>query len=397
MRDVSGHAFEWRTGAIESLSRYLGEHGYAVVDPPLLEDTELFVRKSGGELTSRLYSFVDPGGNRVSLRPEFTSSVIRHFVEEQESLELPVRWQYQGPVFRYESGADAHYQFWQVGAELVGVAGAQADAELVGMAWRGLAEIGLSGHRVHVGHIGLLHRLLDRYGLSESARLYIIANVGALKNGAAGSALKERAEQMGLLGPQAPELPGRTEPDANADSAREFIQSVLSESLSSPTGSRTPEQIISRLMKKERAADDPSMFSEAVALAAELAACEGPPAGVIAEARGLVGSRGQGHSLDELEQLVEAIGAAGVAESQITVDLGLARGIAYYTGVIFELSHLSLPAGPTLGGGGRYDGLVRALGGDGDVPALGFAYNLDRVVDALHPESSSVSRASVRP
>ena len=50
-----------------------------MLDTPLLEQTELFVRKSGGELTTQLYSFVDPGGNRVSLRPEFTSSVIRHY------------------------------------------------------------------------------------------------------------------------------------------------------------------------------------------------------------------------------------------------------------------------------------------------------------------------------
>jgi histidyl-tRNA synthetase len=63
---------------------------------------------------------------------------------------------------------------------------------------------------------------------------------------------------------------------------------------------------------------------------------------------------------------------------RIELDLGLVRGLAYYNGIIFEVSHSSWP-GP-LGGGGRYDGLARDLGGSHRLPALGFAYNLDSLV-----------------
>ena len=64
------------------------------------------------------------------------------------------------------------------------------------------------------------------------------------------------------------------------------------------------------------------------------------------------------------------------------LDLSFVPGIAYYTGIVFEISCEGEDGPVTVGGGGRYDGLVKALGGD-DVPAMGFALRLDRVVDAM--------------
>src|SRR3990172_6423377 len=69
-------------------------HGYDEIETPLLEQTELFLLKSGGELASRLYSFTDPGGYSVSLRPEFTAPVIRHVIEEVGVRGLPLRYHY---------------------------------------------------------------------------------------------------------------------------------------------------------------------------------------------------------------------------------------------------------------------------------------------------------------
>ena len=73
----------------------------------------------------------------------------------------------------------------------------------------------------------------------------------------------------------------------------------------------------------------------------------------------------------------------------ITVDLSFARGIAYYTGLVFEVQLINDSGGATIGGGGRYDGLVRALGGAGDMPALGFAFNLEPIINILSYASDS--------
>jgi histidyl-tRNA synthetase len=78
----------------------------------------------------------------------------------------------------------------------------------------------------------------------------------------------------------------------------------------------------------------------------------------------------------------------GLKGVELTLDLGLARGIAYYTGIVFEFRHPGSPGGLSLGGGGRYDGLVKALGSDEDVPALGFAWTVERVAAALGPNAA---------
>ena len=168
MPDVAGRDYRARADAVATLVAFLTEAGYRPVDPPLLEETELFVRKSGGELTSGLYTFNEPGGRRVSLRPEFTSSVIRHFIDSVGPQGTPYRCQYSGPVFRYEAGEESDLrQFSQVGAELGGDGTPEADAEVMALAWTGLKRIGLGGHRLRIGHLGSIHGILDGYRLSS--------------------------------------------------------------------------------------------------------------------------------------------------------------------------------------------------------------------------------------
>ena len=389
MRDATAHDYERTRRATEDIRAYLADAGYVVIDTPLLEETELFVRKSGGELTSRLYTFTDPGGHKVSLRPEFTSSVIRHFIEERSSGATPVRWQYCGPVFRYEQGDNGGYhQFTQLGAELVGEAGVDADAEIICLALGGLGKIGLRGCRLRVGHLGVLLDLLGTYRLSEPAKLFIVSNVQALKDGSTDvAALKERAEEVGVLRAGLHPNTAAVLEAAGTEADQKLVQRLLQESMPTPMGRRTTEQIVARLLRKVSDADDPGTFEDALGLASRLAHLEGPPETVLEEARRVTSERGlPSDAFDELERLFDELTRCGTPEGQVTLDLGFARGISYYTGVIFEL-YASSDEGVSLGGGGRYDGLVRALGGD-DVPALGFAYNLDRVLDTLAGASS---------
>ena len=152
MADVTGGSFERSTQVVDALGAYYASRGYAPIDTPIVEDAELFVRKSGGELSGMLYTIDDPGGNRVSLRPEFTPSVIRHYIEHASAFRTPARLRYCGPVFRYHSldGGDLR-QFTQVGTELIGPSGSEADAEILSIACGGLGELGLSEWTVRIG------------------------------------------------------------------------------------------------------------------------------------------------------------------------------------------------------------------------------------------------------
>ena len=393
MADVTGRDHEALSGAVKTLKSFLGEAGYSPIDTPLLEETELFVRKSGGELTSRLYTFIEPGGHRVSLRPEFTSSVIRYFIDEVEPDATPFRCHYSGPVFRYEPGdASSLRQFTQVGAELVGAAGPEADAEVLALAWNGLRQIGLEGHRLRIGHLGSIHDLLDRYALSEPAKLFAIGHLQELKEGTLDAAgLRQRAEGVGLLSGGNGSPLRATESEGFDEAAVGFIKEALSASMPSSLGGRTAEEIVTRMLRKSRRPDDAAIFEEAAESVSRLVRLEGAPDHVVDAANRVVeGVAGHGH-FRALESLVEALARKGIAEADLVLDMGMVRGIAYYTGAIFEIT---AGDGRSLGGGGRYDGLVRALGGDGDVPALGFAYSMDRVVASLSDRKHSRARVS---
>ena len=385
MADLDSQAWQRNDDLLARLRSHMGGRGYQPIDTPLLEETELFVRKSGGDLAGRLYNFTDPGGTPVSLRPEFTSSVIRHFIDCQESLSLPVRWQYSGPVFRYTPAENGSYrQFTQCGAELVGVSGFDADIEIISLAVSGLQQLGMDRFRLRIGHLGVLHSLLDSFGLSEPAKLFIIGNMNAMSVGDADvEGLMSHAGEVGLLSGSVDlglGLEAALE-SMSTEAAGEFIQGVLKESMPEPLGRRTTDQIIARLLSKVREANDPEAFECALRLASTYSQLAGEPQATMATARLAAADCGVDSApLDELEALLERLPNVGLAESMVTLDMGMARGISYYTGVIFEIVQED---GAALGGGGRYDDLVQALGGTEPVPAMGFAYNVNVIMDVL--------------
>ena len=130
MRDLSPAETDYNLSIAAQAERCLTEAGFRRLDTPVIERTDLFVRKSGGEVSSSLYTFSDPGGISVSLRPEFTPSVIRWFIENRPDQN---RFYYSGPVFRYGGARGGRFrQFHQVGGELLGVSGAAGDSEILG-------------------------------------------------------------------------------------------------------------------------------------------------------------------------------------------------------------------------------------------------------------------------
>ena len=364
---------------------YLNDAGYAPVDTPLLEESELFVRKSGGELASRLYTFTDPGGHEVGLRPEFTPSIIRYFINESTNMDLPVRMQYAGPVFRYEpSNENLSRQQTQIGAELVGGSGVEFDTEIIVLAFRGLSQLGLNV-QIRLGNLGVVQSLLSKYQLSEAVNLFIISNLPELKSDITnGSNLKERTGMLGLQ--DSDENIGKLTSVATVsnEDAQRFVRSVLHGSIATPVGRRTSEQIVARLLRKFEVESSNKAFEEALNLASELARIEGSASSVLDRARAVASARSMSPDiLQPLSQLTESLINDGIPDSKIVLDLGIARGFSYYTGAVFELVGKSEGKTVSYGGGGRYDELVRILGGNANIPALGFAYSLDTIIDSL--------------
>jgi len=381
MRDQGPEAAQETSWVTSELLDFLRLYGYRQVDTPVLEETDLLLRKSGGELASKMYTFTDPGGHRISLRPEFTSSVVRAYLNGMGVGDLPHRWSYAGPVFRYELDQSGYRQFTQAGAELIGVAGPWADAEVVALACLGLVRVGIARYRLVIGHLGFIGTLLDSLGISDRARLFLLSSVAALSRGVEGvREVWQRATDLGLIQTDDGQAPEREELPPEADST--LLERYL-RTASPAIGVRTSEEIRQRFLRKHRASQDAGRFNDALDLITRVVAVRGDPATAVQEVRKLVDSKQapQAHKeLDNLSETLDGLAAYEVRDG-VSVDFGLARGIAYYTGIVFEVRQDDEGAA-SLGGGGRYDGLVQGLSGNGSTPAMGFAWAVEQVVAA---------------
>ncbi len=368
----------------DSLTSLIGSYGYRFLETPLLEGTELFLRQSGGDLASRMYSFVDAGSNQVSLRPEFTSPIMRHYLEVGDELSLPARFQYAGPVFRYDvAHPEGSGQFTQVGAELIGADSVVADAELLALAAEIPARAGVAGFRINLADLDVFHSLLDVVQVSDRARSFILASVPQLKSGpAALPEVRERAYQLHLgdRNPENQEL-GAAIAGLDDDQARQVIQGFLQWNGTDfrRFGQRDPDQVVERFLRKLKGSDDVGQLERGLELAASLACLQGEPVETVNAAwRVMEKADANVAAISRLSTLVEMLESCTETQGKVTVDFGLARGLAYYNGIVFEVRHHEW-SGP-LGGGGRYDGLARALGCERNVPALGFAYTLETLL-----------------
>ncbi len=369
------------------MSQLLGEYGYQMLETPVLEPTELFMRKSGGELASQLYSFIDAGSNSVSLRPEFTSPIMRHYLENKSSISLPARWQYSGPVFRFDaSHPDASGQFTQVGGELIGSSDIEADIELLKLAVAVPTKLGLDCWSLRLADLDILNSLLDPMGISDRARSFIIQSMPKLSEG---RSVVPNLLQEGLLIHLICGTNGSSDPEdaalrqaihgLNDTQARSVLLGLLQWNSADQLGQRTPEDVVERLLRKIQGNDTEEKLRQGLELASDLASIKGSPEQALEAVKKTLASAGANQDAsDRFAKVMDLMVGDPDAKGQIVLDFGLVHGLAYYNGVIFEVSHPKWAG--ILGGGGRYDTLSRALGGSDAVPALGFAYNLDALI-----------------
>lgn len=382
MQDFTQDSWRIKLELQDRLGQLISSFGYSHLETPILEPTDLFLRKSGGALASQIYSFIDPGSNSVSLRPEFTSSIMRHYLEHVDDTHLPARWQYAGPVFRYDvSHPEASGQFTQIGAELLGSSSIMADAEVLGLASQVLNQLGVTDWRMELADLDVLNSVLDAVGVSERARTFIIDNVPNLKLGhQVIPQVLEEARRLHLTGHNAHEdYLVEAVQGLDDDQARVVLKGLLKWSAADQLGQRNADEVVSRLLRKLRGSDDGDTLHRGLELASDLAAVRGEPGVALREAEVVIRAAGaETSAFERLSQLIDLALSDSAISGHLELDFGLVRGLAYYNGIVFEVRHPSWPE--SLGGGGRYDGLAKALGAQDAVPALGFAYNLEAVM-----------------
>jgi len=155
---LPGEVEKWQ--AFEALARTTFErYGFRELRAPVFEPTELFEKGTGATsdvVTKEMYTFTDKGGRSLTLRPEYTPSVVRAIMEHRLDLEgAPMRYYYMGPMFRYDKPQKGRYrQFHQVDIEVFGEKDAAVDAEIIEMAHALLKRIGVTGTETLVNSVG---------------------------------------------------------------------------------------------------------------------------------------------------------------------------------------------------------------------------------------------------
>jgi histidyl-tRNA synthetase len=368
--------------------------GYRPVRTPVLELSDLHERKSGAGIVAKLFEVSGAGTAGISLRPELTAGIVRAYVESGEPASLPWRASMAGPVFRFLPPGRIHdREFTQVGVELIGAGGPAADAEVIWLADWSLRALGVERPSIRIGHVGLILELLGRSGLPVAATSALIESLSeAASEGQNVQTLESALDRLAAWLGSAP-ANGDEAPEATAPVDEPAVERLFRHLVPDVAGRRSGQEIIGRLRRKWELGhslhDALRNVREQVRTLADL---QGPADEVLARLDRDYAALAP-DSVAAIRELTALLEQHGVDLGRVKLDLGLGRGIGFYTQMIFEIS-VPTPDGPLeVCGGGRYDGLARVLGSDRDDRGAGFAFGLERLHQAIASSSSKVEDA----
>ncbi len=302
-----------RRNALTALWRETARrHGFMEYDGPVLESTDLYRKKSGGEIFGQLFQFEDKGGRDVSMRPEMTPTFARMIIAAERQYRKPIKWFSIVSCFRHEKQQRGRLrEFIQFNADLVGESGPAADADI----------------------ITLTLDIFRACGLGENE---IVVR------------LSSRDAWMNFL----------TARGIDLERAQDFLQIIDKLERSKP------EEQALKLAEFNTTLDEVRAF--------------------------IASPAGASNELDALIANLKARGLGGFCE----IDLTIVRGLAYYTGTVFEVFDRERKS-RALAGGGRYDRLLHALSDGGvDLPAIGVGIGdvtLNDLLDSLEIRSPRMS------
>ena len=293
--------------------------GFAEYDAPVLEPLELYKTKSGDEIEAQLFTFTDKGGREVALRPEMTPTVCRLVGEKAATLKRPIKWFSIAEFYRYERMQKGRGRcFHQFNADIFGEPGPEAEIELIALLVQCLCSFGLSEQDFYVrlSDRNLWFFYLEALGLDEPRTRAMLSAI-------------DKHEKLG------------------DDAFKNYTENF------GPLDGGLRTKVLAFLQIKTLAALEKTVAT--------------------------LGGDKLAARLADWKKLLGGLEAMGLARF-VEVDLGVVRGLAYYTGFVFEAFDRKGEL-RALAGGGRYDHLIGKLG-YGELPAVGFAIG-DMTFDLL--------------
>lgn len=366
--------FEALEAQAVSLMSLFGDAGYERVAPAFIQPASLFLDRIGEALRARTYVFTDPNGEELCLRPDVTIPVCRVFLERGEE-GASAKFCYNGPAFRMQEGKPdplSPREFRQAGIEYFGESGEAADLEVLRLTIEAVRGSGVRSFTVKAGHIGLFTALLHALPMPERWRGRLAHAFWRPHAFANELAILSRPHD----GPALPLPAAELTPDG-------LLRSLHARGVPF-IGGRSPEEIVKRLAGKAADASETPLARETVRLIEAYLHIAGacPAAFDAIEALFAEGKLELGGAVAQARALFSGLQALA-GDAPVIFDAGFGRHFEYYTGMVFQIEIGGGGIAGQIAGGGRYDGLIRALsGGKRDVPAVGAAIHTERLLGA---------------
>jgi ATP phosphoribosyltransferase regulatory subunit len=348
--------------------------GFERTEPPILHSAAIFLDMSGEEIRRRLFLTAGARGEELCLRPEYTIPVCRAYLASDKAGKI-AEYSYLGPVFRARGGESGEQT--QTGLESFGRPDAEAaDAEVFSLAMEAATAAGGATLAARLGDAGLFDAVLESLNIPEPWRRRLRRGVA---RGLNLEAILTRPSQSALA------QPGVLAALESADhgGAKALVEDLLAIAGVDAVGGRTAGEIADRFLEQASLRSGPPIEAEKRAALDAFLGVSGDPDHAAAALRRLAHSAGLNLSaaLDAFERRNGFIAARGVAIEATRFSAGFVRDFDYYTGFVFEAHDPHVPDAKTALAGGRYDGLARRLGAHQNIPAVGAAINLDRLMN----------------
>lgn len=311
-----------REGILEKARHVYRSYGFAPIDTPALEYTEILLGKGGEESDKQLYRFKDHGDRDIALRFDLTVPFARFAAEHIGKLGTPFKRYHMGPVWRGENTQRGRYrEFWQCDFDTIGTTSNASDIEVALVIHDLFKAIGIERFTIHVNNRLVLNGLLEEIGLASHTAALLRA-LDKLPKIGRDAVTAEMAEKTGIGSDQATRLLDLAETKG--------------------TNAESLDRLKRDFGGNPKAAD----------------------------------------GIRRLDELVRVTKEAGIADGMIAIDLSIARGLDYYTGTVYETFLSDLPAIGSVCSGGRYDNLA-GLYTKQSLPGVGASLGLDRLIAAM--------------
>lgn len=327
---------------VHSLSEVFGSFGFVPIETPHLEYTECLFGEAGPEIQKQVYRFKDNGDRDVALRFDLTVPFARFVAQHRNEIGLPFKRWVVGEAFRGENTQAGRYrEFTQCDFDFVGTDSLSADAEIIQVIDRALRTLGVGEFTIQINNRKVMSGLLAALGYAEKVSSILIE--------------LDKLDKVGEERVRASLISGCGVSPEAAEELLSFVQ------LSS--GNASTSETLGRL----------SPYRGRHELLAS--------------------------GIAELETVTRLVEAVGVPEATVRIDLSIARGLGYYTGIIYETRLTACPGIGSVCSGGRYDNLTQTFMRE-RCPGVGASIGLDRLMAALEqlgllPTTSTSARVLI--